>query len=306
MGMSRFFLSGLINLETTLSIDGFPLDYFPARYPFFGIQTAVSGVGFNIAAALTALGNQVEFASLIGFDEEGALARKALADVGITDEMVLDQAQATAQSVILYDTDGRRQIHGDLKDLQDLCYPEANAQEAIRNCDLAVLCNINFSRNLIPLARQFDTLIATDVHALSNLDESYNRDFMSAADILFLSDESLPDSPEKVAQALLDRYGIEILVIGLGAEGALLAVREDGFLGRYRAVRTRGVVNTIGAGDALFSAFLDRYLRSKDPHHALQAAMVFASYKVGEKGAGEGFLNGEELDHWVKKYQAKE
>ena len=49
--MSRFFVAGLINLETTLAVDGFPLPYFPVRYPFFGIQTTVSGVGYNITKA---------------------------------------------------------------------------------------------------------------------------------------------------------------------------------------------------------------------------------------------------------------
>ena len=83
--MSRFFLSGLINLETTLAVDGFPLDYFPVRYPFFGIQTTVSGVGFNLAAALTRLGNQVAFASLIGPDDNGMLVRKELAAMGVPD-----------------------------------------------------------------------------------------------------------------------------------------------------------------------------------------------------------------------------
>lgn len=81
----------------------------------------------------------------------------------------------------------------------------------------------------------------------------------------------------------------------------MLAVRRDEFLARYPAVFTRRVVNTIGAGDALFSAFLDRYSRTKNPYRALQAAMVFASYKIGEKGAAQGFLTGKELDDWMGK-----
>ena len=58
--MSRFFVAGLINLETTLAIDGFPLAYFPARYPFFGIQTTVSGVGYNLAKALHTPGRMAD------------------------------------------------------------------------------------------------------------------------------------------------------------------------------------------------------------------------------------------------------
>ena len=298
--MNRIFVCGLINLETTLAIDGFPLMYFPVRYPFFGIQTMVSGVGFNLASALTKLGNQVDFASLIGGDDNGFLVRKALGVEGVGDDLVLDFVDATAQSVILYDPSGHRQIHVDLKDYQNQGYPTGVAEKALRECDLAVICNINFARPILKVAKKAGVPIATDVHALADLDDDFNRDYMTAAEILFLSDESLPDSPENVAQMLLDKYPCEILVIGLGANGALLAVRGDHFIGRFQAVTTRPVVNTIGAGDALFSAFLDGFLRSRNPYDALRRAMVFASYKIGEKGAAEGFLSGEALDDWVK------
>lgn len=300
--MSRFFVSGLINLETTLAVDGFPLPYFPAHYPFFGIQTTVSGVGFNIASALNTLGNQVDFASLIGADDNAILVRKALNERGIDDELVLDAVRATAQSVILYDPQGKREIHTDLKDIQEAIYTANSAESAIRACDLAVICNINFSRPLLRAARDAGKLVATDVHALANLADGYNRDYMAAADILFLSDESLVDSPEKTARELIRRYANRVVVIGLGDQGALLAYPQDDFIGRFPAVKVRPVVNTIGAGDALFSAFLDRFLKTGDPYQSLKAAMVFAAYKIGEKGAAQGFLTSDELDAWLAKF----
>lgn len=57
--LARILVSGLINIETTLRIEGFPIPYFPVRYPFFGINSSVSGVGYNVAAALTTLGDEV-------------------------------------------------------------------------------------------------------------------------------------------------------------------------------------------------------------------------------------------------------
>ena len=301
--MSRFFVAGLINLETTLAIDGFPVPYFPVRYPFFGIQTTVSGVGYNIAKALNRLGNQVDFASLIGGDDNGDLVRKALEADRIGDELILSNGDETAQSVIIYDPQGKRQIHTDLKDIQDQVYPFDKAVLAIERADLAVICNINFARPLLKAAKDAGKWIATDVHALSSLEDDYNQDYLQAADILFLSDESLADSPEQIIRKILKRFNTRIVVIGLGSEGALMGVRRDGFVGRFPAVRTRNVVNTIGAGDALFSAFIDRFQRTKDPYLALRQAMVFASYKVGEKGAAQGFLTAEALDEWVDKLE---
>src|SRR5512135_1175884 len=117
--MASILVSGLINLETTLRVDRFPIEYAPVRYPFFGVNHSVSGVGYNVARALTTLGDGVRFLSLVGQDPAGNLAMHALDSAGIPAHDVLQKLERTAQSVILYDPAGRRQIHVDLKDIQD-------------------------------------------------------------------------------------------------------------------------------------------------------------------------------------------
>ncbi|MEJ5187785.1 MAG: hypothetical protein WHT84_01085 [Breznakiellaceae bacterium] len=47
----RVLVSGLVNIETTLQIDAFPLEYEPVRYPFWGIQSTVLK-GFSAQEAL--------------------------------------------------------------------------------------------------------------------------------------------------------------------------------------------------------------------------------------------------------------
>ena len=289
--MSHILVCGLINLETTVRVDGFPIAYSPVRYPFFGVQSAVSGVGWNVASALTRLGDEVRFASLIGHDQVGELVLRTLTETGISATHVLRQVEKTAQSVILYDEAGRRQINVDLKDLQQSVYPDDAFDQAIEGCRLAVLCNINFSRPFLGKVRRRGIPIATDVHAIHSLDDPYNRDFMEHAGILFQSHESLPCSPEEWATAVMDRFDTDIVVVGLGKEGALLGVRQDRFLARFPAQATRPVVNTIGAGDALFSSFLHFWMRDGDPARALRRAILFASWKIGEPGAAMGFLS---------------
>lgn len=293
--MSRFLVSGLINIETTLRIESFPLHYNPVNYPFFGVNSTVAGVGYNLTKALTALGNEVRFLSLIGRDVAGQQVRAALAADGLPSEFILEAAH-TAQSVIVYEKSGRRQIHTDLKNIQEQVYPVEQFERALPGCDVCVLCNINFSRPMLAQARAAGQLIATDVHALGSLDDDYNRDFMHAADILFLSHERLPAPPAQFAQEVLARFGNEIVVIGMGGEGATLAARRAGRVVHFPAVRTREISNTIGAGDALFAAFLDGYARTRDPHTALRRAMVFASWKIGATGAADGFLSAVELE----------
>lgn len=302
--MKQLLVSGLINLETTLRVDNFPLTYEPVRYPFFGINSTVSGVGYNIAKALTMLGDDVAFLSLIGEDAAGAMAREALVRYKIDGRYVLPAMPATAQSVILYDQAGQRQIHTDLKDIQDRTYPQALFDEALAGSDLAVLCNINYNRPFLAVAQQAGVPIATDVHALADLEDPYNLDFMAAAHILFLSHERLPAAPETFARQLQERYGTAVIVIGLGADGALLALREQNLMLRLPAVRTRPVVSTIGAGDALFSAFVHGCQRGAAPLQALHEAIIFASYKIGEAGAADGFLTAGQLHELVEQFAA--
>lgn len=294
--MSRIFVSGLINLEVTLRVDGFPIPYAPVRYPFHGVRSSVSGVGFNVAKALATLGNEVHFASMVGADFAGEFAKVVLERVGISPEYVVDKLEQTPHSVILFDKEGRRQINVDLKDIQECVYPRDLFERASAGCSLLALCNINFSRPLLPQAKKVGRFVATDVHAISSPDDDYNRDFMAAADILFMSDELLPCSPEAWARKIVDRFGNEIVVVGLGADGVLLSVKRDNFLERLPAHPAPKTVNTIGAGDALFSAFIHFYAKKGDPYAAIEKAAIFAAHKIGVTGAAEGFLTEDEVN----------
>ena len=294
--MGTILVSGLINIETTVQVDGFPIAYTPVRYPFFGVNASVSGVGYNVAKALHTLGSPVRFLSLIGRDMGGRLVHDALERDGLPGTFIAAELEQTPRSAILYDRDGRRMINLDLKDVQERAYPPALFEQAAQGVTLAVLCNINFSRPFLAAMQAQGVEIATDVHAIGDLDSDYDRDFMDAASILFMSDERLPCSPEEWVRRLWNRFGTPVAVIGLGAQGALLAVRNDSFIERIPAVITRPVVNTIGAGDALFACFVHVYHQTGDPYEAIRKATVFASYKIGATGAAEGFLDAPGLD----------
>jgi ribokinase len=296
--MSKILVAGLTNIEITLKVESFPINYSPVLYPFHGINSSVSGVGFNVAKALTRLGNSVNFLSLVGKDAAQKLIKQALSDEDIRGKFILDRLKQTPHSVVIYDPYGNRQINVDLKDIQDSFYPQVLFEQALAECSLAVLCNINFSRPFLDAARRAGKPIATDVHAIHNIEDSYNRDYMAAANILFMSHERLPCSPEDWAKWVMHVYGTDIIVIGLGAEGALLSVRQDNFIERIPAVYTRPVVNSIGAGDALFSSFIHYYQQTNDPYEAIRKAVVYASYKIGATSAADGFLSQDELDAW--------
>lgn len=296
----KILVSGLLNTETTVAVRGFPVQYYPIDYPFFGISTAVSGVAFNISKALRTLGDQVVLNAMTGDDFSAAYIRDSVRDLEIGTEGIQPKLRQTPSSVVLYDPEGRRQIYCDLKDIQETaCDPEPGMLE---DADLVVACNINFNRPLLHLAKERGKLIATDVHVLSDVFDGYNREFMECADILFLSDEAIGESYQDFLWQLAQAYGSRIIVLGRGSRGAAMYLREWDRIIELPAVRVGQVVNTVGAGDALFSGFLHWYIKGIPPVEALERAQIFAAHKIMANGASSGFVTEEVIDTWVKEH----
>ena len=293
--MKKILVSGLINIEIDVKIKSFPIKYEQVIYNNHGINSCISGVGFNVAKALTKLGSQVDFHSIVGKDFYSKWLKGILAKEQMSSLNVLELLNETPRSVILYDKKGNRQINLDLKEIQNVNYPVSVFEKAIKRCEMAVLCNVNFSRAFLRKTSLIGKTIATDVHVLSDINDSYNSDFMKYANILFLSDEKISGSCKDFAKRIQNKYGNDIIVVGMGKKGAMLAVKKDNFIEIMPAKKTRKVVNTVGAGDALFSAFIHFFSETSDPYLSLEKALVFASWKIGESGGAKGFLNKKEM-----------
>lgn len=296
----KIFVSGLVNVETTLSVRGFPINYYPIDYPFFGVDSNVAGVGYNIAKALNTLGDEVSLISMLGDDDEAERILKCLKKDGLDSSGIVQALKRTPASVILYDEQGRRQIYCDLKDIQDHRLSYESVEDRIKACGMAVLCNIGFNREIIKRAKQAGVTTATDVHVLSDIEDEYNRDFMENADILFLSDEKLPCKAEDFIRLLSDRYHNNVIVIGMGDRGAMLYQSEGGEITMIPAYNCGKVINTVGAGDALFSAFIHFYLKTYNAKEALQKAVIFAGLKIAHNGASVGFSTESEIENIYK------
>lgn len=292
----KILVSGLVNIETTVAVRGFPINYYPIDFPFFGINSNVSGVGYNIAKALKALGDEVKLRSFIGTDEEADRVLSRMKKDGIDSSNIIQSLKNTPVSAVLFDPDGRRQIYCDLKDIQEQSLDVSQVESSLKTCDAAVLCNIGFNRELIRHAKKLGVLTATDVHVLGDINDEYNRDFMENADVLFLSDENLPCAPESFIRQIENRWHNMVIVIGMGAKGAMLLEREKGEPVTVPAYDSGRIVNTVGAGDALFSSFVHFYLKLGSAEEALKRAVVFAGIKIGSNGASVGFVSEAETE----------
>ena len=298
--MSKILISGLVNTETTVRVRQFPVHYYPIDYPFFGVNTAVSGVAYNIALAATTLGDDVTLFSMTGSDFPAEYIRNQLRAAGIGDEHLKVNLKETPSSVVLYDGEGKRQIYCDLKDIQEAHY--GFSEKDLRDVDIVAACNINFNRPLLRLAKATGKVVATDVHILGNIWDDFNREFMECADILFLSDEGIGYDYYRFMMELERTYGNAIIVLGRGGNGAAMYVKSEDRFYELPAMRVGEVVNTVGAGDALFSAFIHYYAQGMRPVECLKRAQIFASAKIRVSGASKGFVPESEVEALLQWY----
>jgi sugar/nucleoside kinase (ribokinase family) len=273
---------GVANVQHTVPVDGFPLPYAPVHYRPHGLRIEASGVGLGVARTLRLLGTPVTLAALVGTDPAGILVRAELDRAGLRADGIVDTT-ATPTSVVLVDRAGARQVHTDLKGLPDATYPAERFRRLVTGARLAVITTIGFARPLLAVAQAARVPIAADIQTATGLDDAYSQPWLAAADILFCSAERLDTAPAAFAAAALERFPAQIVAVGLGADGALLAVR-DRPVRHLAAVVPRGVVDTTGAGDTLFAAFLHHWCTSGNPDTAAEHAVLAAGHAVGTHG----------------------
>lgn len=150
------------------------------------------------------------------------------------------------------------------------CDAVFTAVEAARERGTAVSYDTNLRLSLWPLARARAVILATvgmADYCLPSLDD--------AAALTGLRD------PDAVADELL-RLGAKVVVLKLGAEGALVA-------DPVRRVRLPGhaveLVDATGAGDCFDGAFLARVAAGDDPVEAVRYANAAAALSVTGRGA---------------------
>jgi sugar/nucleoside kinase (ribokinase family) len=104
-------------------------------------------------------------------------------------------------------------------------------------------------------------------------------------DIVKASDEDAAtifgwDDPNEAAKRFLD-CGVDLVVITLGPEGALVLSREK----RWEVPPLSGnVTDTTGGGDTFMAGFLSEYLRSGDPLKAAQWGCATALCVIEQSG----------------------
>ncbi len=296
--MAKFAVAGIVQVETIVRVEDIPVRYSPVTNMPDTVFTYVGGDAYNERVALKALGDEVEFFSMVGKqDLRGILWDEDFMGDG---DFVLPVLESTPTAVILYDKKRQQQIFEDIKDMRDARFNLSLFKEKIKDADAVVLANANFCRPLAAAAKEAGKLLAVNFRGFTEEKMQYNEDFFELADIIYVSDDNIVGSADEFVRKLADNYSAKIIILGQGAAGLTIFSREDELLAHYKPVKTNEIVNTSGAGNSLFSCFLHCYVSTGDAVHAVKKALLFASYKIGFMGTSVGFLKEEELEHWYR------
>lgn len=299
--MGRFMVGGFIQIETIVKVDALPVPYVQFQSIPNMIDTSLGGCGYNEAAALTWLGDEVDFMSMVGKDMNTSKIHERLVADGINIKLdyVLPRLEALPTAVILYQN-GKIQTFEDVKDIREVEYDYELFERQIQDKDMVLISNCNFCRPLIALAKKYHKPLAVNVRSMRKEKIQQKNDFLKAADILYISDDEMEDTPYECLEMCREQFDPEIMIIGMGKKGVILYTKEDNSVLEYKPVKINEVVNTIGAGNALFSAFLHYYVKTGDAKEAIKNALLFASYKIGFIGTSNGFMTEEQIEQWRK------
>lgn len=298
--MAKFVVAGIVQIETIVKVEHIPIEYTPVVCQPNTIFTNIGGDAYNESLALKALGNDVDFLSMIGKNDTNRLVCVGDACGSLDTSYVKQVLEETPTAVVLYDNERQQQIYEDIKDIHDAVYDLELFQKCIADADAVVLANANFCRPLARAAKEAGKTLAINFRSFSEDKERHNEDMLRLADIIYLGDDNIIDSSYEFVKKLADTYGTQVVILGQGAKGLIIYSRKDDLIAHYNTVKTNEIVNTVGAGNSLFSCFLHFYISTGDAVHAIKNALLFASYKIGFMGTSNGFLSEDRLEHWYR------
>lgn len=299
--MGKFMVAGFVQMETIVKVEALPVPYKQFESIPDLVNSGIGGAGFNEAMALKWLGNEVDFMSMVA----RSMSRRQIEaylktfDVNLKTDYVLPMLDGMPTSVILY-SKGKKQTFEDVKDIRHVEYDYDLLESRIQDKDMILMSNCNFCRPIIGLAKKYQKPIAVNVRSMRAEKIANKEDFLAAADVLYISDDDLESDHYDCIKECKEKYDPEIVIMGIGDKGVILYTKEDNSVIEYRPVKTNEIVNTIGAGNALFSSFMHYYVKTKNAKEAIKNALLFASYKIGFVGTSNGFMTEEQIEQWKK------
>ena len=265
----------------------------------------------NRAAAR--LGADSAFIGKVGNDYYGGFLRETLTENKVdVSGMLTDASAPTTLAVVSLTDSGERSFSFYRRNCADTLLSSGEISlDLLRDTRFLHFGSVSLTDDPARSATLFAAQKAKELGATVTYDPNYRANLWNSeeeavermksvlgfVDILKISDEELPlltgtDDPEAGTRQLFDEYGISLILLTLGPDGAYY--RRGDETGRAEGFKVK-VADTNGAGDTFFGAFLSRMaalgiykpgeLSSEQLFESVRTANLAASLTTSRHGA---------------------
>ncbi|MGN0600843.1 MAG: carbohydrate kinase [Oscillospiraceae bacterium] len=243
---------------------------------------SAGGASANVAVMAAKLGVPAGFIGKVGRDMFGSYLKNVLEENNVnTKGLILDDKYSTPLAFVRKNEDGEREFHFVRNDSKgsELTYAEIN-KRVIDNCKIfhfgSRLLTSEPSRAAVMLCAEYaknqGKIISFDPNFRRSQWESQEdavrtiQSAMKYVDILKVSEDELllvsGFGNMATAIAKLIGLGVKVICITQGAKGCIVATKSG--INNVPSFKAE-IVDTMGAGDSFFGAFLSRISRSPKP-----------------------------------------
>ena len=286
------------------------------------------GAPANVAVAAARLGADAAFIGKVGRDYYGDFLRATLTENGVDiSGMPIDNDAPTTLAVVSVSETGERSFSFYRRNCADtLLSSEEISTELLGNTRFLHFGSVSLTDDPARTATLFAAQKAKELGAVVTYDPNYRANLWNSeeeavermksvlgfVDILKISDEELPlltgtDDPVEGTRQLSDTYGISLILLTLGPDGAFYRRGEE--TGKAEGFKVK-VADTNGAGDTFFGSFLSRMialgiyrpeqLTSEQLYESVRTANLAASLTTSRHGAIPAMPDLKELEDKLK------
>ena len=286
------------------------------------------GAPANVAVAAARLGADAAFIGKVGRDYYGDFLRATLTENGVDiSGMPVDNDAPTTLAVVSVSETGERSFSFYRRNCADtLLSSEEISTELLGNTRFLHFGSVSLTDDRARTTTLFAAQKAKELGAVVTYDPNYRANLWNSeeeavermksvlgfVDILKISDEELPlltgtDDPVEGTRQLSDTYGISLILLTLGPDGAFYRRGEE--TGKAEGFKVK-VADTNGAGDTFFGSFLSRMitlgvyrpeqLTSEQLYESVRTANLAASLTTSRHGAIPAMPDLKELEDKLK------
>lgn len=308
MTQSAILVVGSLNMDQVVHVP---------RVPVLGetllgagaLKLVPGGKGANQAVAMAKLGAPVSMAGRIGTDPFGERLLTSLRTNAVDTALIaVDPEESSGVAFIFLTHEGNNSIVVASGANLNVGKDQKQFDQILKALPQASALVLQLEIPLETVKRLIEAAAEAHVPVILNLApaQALPRKTLEQVSVLVLNEteasilsgqrvETMEDA--RVVATVLYEYGIENIVITLGAQGALLATADEAGNARliYQQAPKVSVVDTTAAGDCFVGALAVALTEEKEPEEALRFAVYASALKVTKFGAQSGLPTREEV-----------